>query len=140
MDGKQHLLTTSIIVVLLILLLPIDDWITKKQQIILVFSILLFSSLITPDIDLKLPLISHRGLTHNPMTIIILFVLLSIVLYFVLNTYKFTEYANYVPFLALGATIGCVLHVIEDKFFPKQQTFIWVLLFVFTAIAFIVSK
>jgi len=140
MNGQQHLLTTSIMITLLILLLPLDNILTQKQQVVLFFSMLVFSSLITPDVDLKIPLLPHRGPTHNPTSIVVLFVLISIIAYFILMHFNLAEYANYVPFFGLGAITGWILHVVQDRFFPKHQAFVWMLLFLFAAVAFVISK
>ena len=140
MNGRQHLIATSIMITLLILLMPLDDWLTQKQQIVLFFSMLVFSSLITPDVDLKIPLVPHRGPTHNPTSIVVLFVLVSIVGWFALTYMKLNEYANYIPYFGLGAIVGWLLHVIQDKFFPKHQAFVWLILFLFAVVAFVISK
>jgi len=140
MNGKQHFQTTAIILTLAILLLHLENYITQREEVVLAVSILIFSALLTPDIDLKIPLLPHRGPTHSPTSILIFFSLIGIVLYFVFNSNGLSEYSKYILFGVGGAIIGWCLHVFEDKFIPKHELLMWGTLLALAIVAFFIVK
>ena len=94
------------------------------HQTILFISFVVFSVLITPDLDLKfrwLPLVKHRGATHNGTFIVVIAILLYFSISLLLNQNGYftgdplKPYGLYALLIATGFLGAWFLHSLADK-------------------------
>lgn len=66
---------------------------------------------LSPDVDMRLPFISHRGPTH--------YLPLVVVLAYVLHEVLVTQVPAYATAIAAGFLFGWTLHILEDGLTPQ---------------------
>lgn len=128
MNNRDHFIVAVCAVILLAIFLPHFAQFTDAEKYVLFVSLVVFSSIWTPDIDLKLPFINHRGVTHTFAGIIVIAAIIWAGLGFILNYIGQSEIAAFTPFVALGFTAGWLLHVATDYVYDRIRKLTWVVL------------
>ena len=140
MDGKQHFGVAIFVVVILSVLLHNFASLTDKETLVFLFSIVFFSSILTPDIDLKLPLIKHRGITHNALYIAVM----AVVLWLTTNlTLVFIGQSSATAFTLLfwsGFVLGWYVHLVTDAIYDRIREVFWVILIIVLGAVFWLVK
>lgn len=111
------------------------------NQLIFFLSFILFSTRLNPDIDLKLPFIGHRGITHNYKGIILVASILILFFLIGLPYLGFKVSSNLIIPIILGAAFGWLLHTITDWLYDRIHNFSWIVIVILVVVVgFLVNK
>jgi len=114
---------------------------TPLYQYLFLISFILFSTRLNPDIDMKLPFVGHRGITHKYQGILIVSLLMIIGFMIVLPYFKINISSNIVIPIILGFAFGWFIHTIVDWLYDKMQNLSWLVILVFVAlVGYLVSN
>ena len=133
MDKEGHIVISMYFLIVVLLLGILPPYLDMKEILALAIGYTIFSSVLNPDIDLKMnkiPIlgmfIGHRGITHNYLGILVL----SLVLFFGAN---FTR--NYIPIGSLliflppfimGAAAAWFVHCGVDYLYDRIRGLAWI--------------
>lgn len=126
----KHHYFFAIVVALLIVKFGLP-FIPADAQPILFGSFLIFSVFITPDADLFLPFLRHRGISHSLLGVIILGVLLFGTLFVLGNRFQQFEYLQRFALWGAGAgMLGIMTHLLGDWINDRLKLHgLWYLIF-----------
>jgi len=136
MNRFDHFVVAITAVVILSVYLPHYLVLSEKETLVLFSSIVFFSSMFTPDVDLKIPWLAHRGATHNPFWIVFIgFVMwgLSVI---ALKALGHADLSGYMLPLWAGQVAGWHLHLAADYAYDRIRQVTWLVLFVVLVGAF----
>jgi len=128
MDKNGHL-TVSLVFVCFILLSGIaNNLLVPKEMVALLIGFIVFSTWLSPDIDLKLPFIAHRGPTHNPTGIMIVSVFGFIIAFGLKTFMNLNASFIYILVFMVGAAIAWMLHSMTDMMYDRIREISWLVI------------
>lgn len=108
----------------------------RIEHLLFLISFILFSTKLNPDIDLKLPYIPHRGITHNHYGVLILSSIIIFILIYGLPYFNITLENKIVYSTVFGAAIAWLIHAHVDWLHQKLENLSWLVIFTYILIGF----
>ena len=135
MDGFEHFVVAACLVVVLAIYVPHYLALGSQELFLLYGSVIFFCAVLTPDVDLKIPFLAHRGATHNPLAVLVIAALAWLGTSLALAHFGQASLAAFMPFLWSGFAIGWLLHLATDYCYDRIRQVTWVVLGVLMAAA-----
>lgn len=141
MNGDGHDIVSMLFIATLASARVLNNIGSPLLQFVFLLSFILFSTRLSPDIDLKLPFVGHRGVTHDHRGLVVITLLLAGVFLVVLPILKISISSSFVFPLILGAVLGWLVHSITDVIYDRtagnrMETAPWIVIGIMTLIAF----
>jgi hypothetical protein len=97
------------------------------SQFIFLLSYILFSTKLSPDIDMKLPFVGHRGPTHRHTGILIVSVIIAAIFIFVFPYIGIKVSDNIMWASIFGFIVAWLLHSITDAIYDRFGNWSWII-------------
>jgi membrane-bound metal-dependent hydrolase YbcI (DUF457 family) len=128
LDKEGHIVVTMYLMLALAATSVLSPYFLGKELVVFYVGLIIFSSALNPDIDLAIPFIGHRGITHNHYGVIALSVIIALVAYAIKAYLGLALSVNLVLSFIIGAAIAWLLHIVTDAVYDRVKELTWVLI------------